>query len=303
VLRVSDRFIRTIQTSAAVRPFVHRVVGSAENFVDVTWLSLLPNCTAELGVCLRSDSDLRDVWPKVVAHDLKQLKKLIIDADNVDYDEVTGLVQTFSHLENLALYEYDFWVSAFPFAPTFPNVYFASLTVLRLDHCQHMWFPSTSANTLQTIELNRCLDIDDTSFIAFIRNHAESLLDITISAQFTRHIFGGGMDVFLELAKAAKRVQNLELDLYEWQYTPAFLEHMSSDLLKLALLDDETCLSASDIISFLKRRRALDVGNLRTLAISLVEKQDDEGVCRWEEVKKTAEKMGVEFSLAWLVKE
>jgi hypothetical protein len=298
-IHTSDRFIRTIQTSAAVRPFVHRVIRSAESFVDATWLSLLPNCTAELVVRLRDDGDLQDIWPNVVAHDLKQLKKLVIDADNADSDEFEGLVQTFSHLEILELEEYDFWVSAFPFAPKFPDVYFASLTVLKLEHCQHMWFPSTSPSTLQKLELNRCLDIDAASFIVFIRNHTDSLLDISISTQFRR---AGGMDVFLELVKAGKKVQNLDLDLYEWRTSPAFLEQVSLDLVKLALHGDENRIFASDIVNFLERRRALDTGKLRSLEILLVEKQDDEGVDRWEEVKKTAESMGVEFSLAWLVK-
>jgi hypothetical protein len=290
-------FVQTVRTTPAVRNFVQHVTGWPDAFVDGTWLSLLPNYTAELRVSLGDRSPgLTDMWTKVVTQDREELKKIIVYGDDEECADVEGLTQMFSHLETLELSNCDFYVTEFPFAHGFPGVFFASLNVLKLEYCQNAVFPRTSANTLQKIILSRSEEIDAVSFIRFIGQQAKSLRDISVSS--TGFSYDMGMDVFVELARAATCVERLEVDTYEWRSSPVFLSIVSPSLVELRLRDDGECVSHLDIIGLLKRKRVSDLRYLKLVVMELPKSQYEEGARKWEEVRSAAEEAGVVFSLS-----
>jgi hypothetical protein len=205
-----ELFIRTIQEAPDVRGFVRRIIGCPGDFFDGAWLSLLPNCTAALAIDVRSEDNLASGWPKIVAQDLKQLKK--ISVYGFECEPIEGLTQHFSHLEVLELEEYDFQICQVPFPCDFDGAFFSSLKVLSLtENCRNVSFPPTSPNTLQELYINRCFDMEPWHFLEFIRSHANSLVTIDISEpDFPSSKV---VDVFAELAKEAVCAQRLDLDL------------------------------------------------------------------------------------------
>jgi hypothetical protein len=293
----TEPFLQTVRTTPAIRNFVRHITGRLNDFVDATWLSLLPNCTAELQVLILHPDDPHNVWEKVVAQDLKELKKITIFSDDAEYEPVGGSLRTFSHLETLELGGYGYYVGDFPFAPGFRNIFFASLAVLKLADCQHMELPRISPNTLREITLQDCQDIDAVSFVNFIRQHSTSLLDITVSSTtFSSH---DGMDVFVEIARTAKCAQRLEVDISEWRTSSDFFSSVPSSLIELHLCEDDESSTHLDMIRLMDRQIILDHRHLKLVTIKLRKARYEEGVRKWEAVKVSAGAVGVAFSIWW----